>query len=78
MSTTLITQLQKSLAQGSAPSYLHVPDDGAPFTCTECKRRDRGHFVKPFTPDNKNQGLVHFDCLDPDWLAIAKDMGQFK
>lgn len=64
-------------AQAAAPSYLRMKDDGADMLCKECGKRDRAQFAKPFTPDGKNHFSVHFECLDPEWLANAKDMGWF-
>lgn len=62
-------------AKKAAPSYLHLKDDGADFSCDECGEYGRIGFVVPYTPDGKFHMSTHLECLDPSWVENAKDMG---
>lgn len=73
-----MNELQKiTNAQAAAPSFLRINNDGAVMLCRECNKRDTEPHIKCFTPDGKNHFSVHITCVDPEWLAIAKDMGTF-
>lgn len=74
-------------AQQEAPSYLRMPDDGADFICSNhperdpysrypCEGKGRKGFLLTFTPNGKRE-LLCPECVEEDWLARAKDMGQF-
>ena len=67
---------QNDLAQANAPSYLHLPDDGADWHCAVCGEAGRKGFVKTFTPDGKTHWATHLECLDEDWINRAKNMGE--
>jgi len=59
----------------SAPCYYHLRDDGAPFKCREClKHKPLKELRFTFTPDGR-KSILCIDCLDPEWLDNAKDMG---
>lgn len=60
--------------QAAAPSYCIVESDGEPYTCSECKIRDKQQFVKYWTPDGVYHKITHLACIDPEWLKIAKKM----
>lgn len=67
---------QNERAQEVAPSFLHIPDDGADFHCSICGEHGRKGFVKPFTPDGKMHYACHLECLDEDWVKRATDCGE--
>lgn len=63
-------------------SYLHAPNDGADWRCSECKQ------LKPYTqmiitfvapkhdPNRKdNPHWMCLECIDEYWLSRAKDCG---
>lgn len=63
-------------AQKHAPSYLHMPNDGALFRCCECKQQYKHtKVIKPFTPDGAVHYCVCLNCIDTTWLGTAKDCG---
>jgi len=63
-------------AQALAPSYLHLPYDGAMYRCSECNMlKPNTEMIKPFTPDKKVHYAQCLDCTAPEWLENAKDCG---
>lgn len=59
------------------PVFWHLKDDGAPARCKECGEYDNMKNLLYYKTPNGNVGVIHKDCLDPDWLESAKDLGDF-
>lgn len=70
-----VTQLYKE-CQENAPSFLRIKGDGAPIRCSNCRVTDFEPMLKIFTPSGVSHFAIHKECVDEEWLAKAKDMGE--
>lgn len=59
------------------PVFWHLKDDGAPAKCYECQEKDNMDNLLYCKTPNGSVIVIHKDCLDPEWLEIAKDLGEF-
>lgn len=63
------------LGYRNAPSYYTLENDGATYTCSDCKEKFEGsQMVKTFCPNGKSCTCCK-ECCDPDWLINAKYLG---
>lgn len=59
------------------PVYWHLPDDGAAYRCTSCHAQfPHTQVLLTKVPAKTYKETICLDCLDPDWLAMAHDLGQ--
>jgi DNA-directed RNA polymerase subunit RPC12/RpoP len=61
------------------PVYWSLPDDGADFKCSECGKRF--HFTKVILtqiPKDDSRKTLCEECVDDDWKANAKFLGEAK
>jgi len=59
--------------------YWTLPDDGALFKCADCQER-KAHNKVYLTqiPMNDARKVLCKDCIDTEWLKLAKNLGEFK
>jgi len=64
-------------AQELAPSYLHLPYDGAMHRCSVCHgQKTCKDMILPFTPNKIRQQALCLLCVDEEWLNRAMDCGE--
>ena len=75
-----VSGFTKQLEEGAlnAPSYYSLKNDGAPMRCDSCGGyAPLSHFLMIFLPNGRNFA-AHKECIFPEWLADAKDMGEWR
>ena len=58
------------------PVYWHLPDDGADFKCQSCEHYFKhNEVILTQIPKDASRLVLCMECVDPNWLKLAKDMG---
>lgn len=59
------------------PVYWSLPNDGAGFTCSDCRQKKSHKDVLLTQLSCGARSVMCKDCIDSTWLTLAKDMGTF-